>query len=176
MVYTTTRDPRQESVSFTGLGIFGLFKHDGSIFDGTGALPKQNESSELGFFIDEFSYGSAEMAGEHGSSHPEQQEDAWRLSMSAANKPRPSWFSPFHCALWSPSAPPLGCSSPAERTHSRMSSPMPAEPETDDVFFTRSPVLGSPFVDGPVKRHADVAKVAMNWPGFVDNAHEEVAT
>ena len=149
MPYATTRDPRQESASFMGLGISGLFKHDGSVFDGMGVLSKRNESNELGFFMDESSVGESDALLDY----PEQQEDAWQRRMSATTE----LFSQFGmdttvsdlslASLWSPRGQsPLECSSPAERMQRQKVSPMPAEPEADDVFFTRSPELGSPIV------------------------------
>ena len=166
MPYATTRDPRQDSAFCSGLGISGLLKHDGSVFDGMGVLSKRNESSELGFFMDESSQRSGGERAAHG--YPEQQEDAWQKRVSATAE----LFNTFgindahfggtsytsFTGLWSPPAPPLGCSSPIERARNTVSSPMPSEPETDDVFYTRSPALGSPFV------RQDVSDaVVFNW-------------
>ena len=141
MAFARSRDGHQDSMSFIGLGFTGLLQHDGSFFDGTGALPKRIESAELGFFVDD------------SASHhcPEHQEDAWRKRITLSSTPNPFAVlslpppppqAPF-AALWSPTAAPLGCSSPAERAHSKKAWPMPSEPDTDDVFFTRSPELES---------------------------------
>ncbi|EKM58932.1 uncharacterized protein PHACADRAFT_249055 [Phanerochaete carnosa HHB-10118-sp] len=156
MPYATTRDPRQDTASFIGLGISGLFKNDGSVFDGMGVLSKRNESSELGFFMDE---SSQRFTGESDTQgYPEQQEDAWRQRMSATAE----LFSQLgiddaasthfggtsytsFAGLWLPPAS-LSCSSPIERAQAKAAPLMPSEPETDDVFFTRIPTLGSPFV------------------------------
>lgn len=153
MPYATTRNPRFESSSFIGLGISGVFKDDGSVFDGMGVLSKRNESCELGFFMDE---SCQRVSGDSDArGYPEQQEDAWRRRMSVTTELFSQQGTHDGCSsgtshtplagLWSSSALPLGCSSPAERTRSKSTQPMPTEPDTDDVFFTRSPALGSPF-------------------------------
>ncbi|GJE94350.1 hypothetical protein PsYK624_105190 [Phanerochaete sordida] len=147
MPYATTRVPRQDSASFVGLGISGVFSNDGSVFDGMGVLPKRDESDELGFFMDESSQRSADEYSYAQASYPEQQEDAWRRRMSATTE----LFSQFGintaAGLWSPRTQPLGCSSPADRAQTMVASPtLPAEPETDDVFYTRSPTFDSPLM------------------------------
>lgn len=132
------RDARAASTPFIGLGFSGLLQHDGSMFDGMGALPGRIESAELaGFFAE-------------GNDCAEHQEDAWRKRISMAGTPNA--FAPLpplpharFAALWSPTAAPVGCSSPAERVHGKKAWAMPSEPDADDVFFARSPTLGSPL-------------------------------
>ncbi|KAI0337360.1 hypothetical protein BDW22DRAFT_1364258 [Trametopsis cervina] len=80
MQYTTTRNADPSS-SHVGLGFTGLFLPDGSMFDGMGALPKRDESAELGFFMDE-AEGSGSWGMNKPFGYPEQEEDAWRKSIS----------------------------------------------------------------------------------------------
>lgn len=176
--YATTRNPQHESSSFIGLGIYHLFKQDGSVFDGMGVLSKRNEACELRFFMDESGCSSVGAADEGDLSNPEHQEDAWRRRMSLAGPSTSKLFTPYGGSagfppfdtLWSPNAPPLGCSSPVERRQPEITSPMPVEPEDEDVFFTRGPSSGSPFIDGSI-RLARGNMVSLNWFESARNAH-----
>ena len=70
------------------------------------------------------------------------------VSSDIYSPPRP--HAPF-AALWSslgsssPAARPLRPTKPKPKSKSKPASPMPAAPDTDDVFFTRSPTPGSPL-------------------------------
>ena len=83
MPYTTTRDPRSETTTLVGLGITGLFMRDGSVFDGMGVLPRRDECTELGFFMDEADKAAARGEDAVTVNYPEEEEDAWRKGISS---------------------------------------------------------------------------------------------
>ena len=167
MPYATTRDPRADNIALVGLGISGLLMPNGSVFDGMGVLPRRDESSELGFFMDEAD--NTDVCGENGC--PEQQEDAWRRRISSPEAALDQFYqhedissqsSRRTSICWSPTI----VSSPFKAAPSNRG-PLLMEPETDDVFYTRSPpsTYGSPIseADGISQRLEISRTVVSSW-------------
>ena len=176
MPYATTRAPRPDAANLVGLGISGLFLQNGTVFDGMGVLPRRDECTELGFFMDEadqaHSQGDAEGAG-----YPELEEDAWKKRIGSYTGFDPSEYPSAHStsAFWSPPS----ASSPF-RTHSRTKGLLPTEPEGDDIFYTRSPASRSSAQEPATRKEVSRATVSgwfrnMQSPRPEDEIAERLA-
>lgn len=150
MRYTTTRDPRPDTASRLGLGFSGLLLHDGSVFDGMGALPKRDESSELGFFMDEAD-DAGSWCDNEPLAYPEQEEDAWQKRISSHFDVGGLDVLRLQELGNSPSA----YRSPQRKRQSvlpRTSTPiLPPETLADDVFFSHVPMSSTPRLEGSRK-------------------------
>ncbi|PSR72516.1 hypothetical protein PHLCEN_2v11616 [Hermanssonia centrifuga] len=173
MPYTTTRDPRSDSSALVGLGISGLLMHDGSVFDGMGALPRRDKASELGFFMDEADDECGWNDGE-ARRYPEHEEDDWRKRLSTHGLhayldqlKEPAADLSQGSIIWSPPASSSPCkpSKVASASH-------PVEPETDDVFFTRSPAAMSPLSNSMRRQEISRAMVS-SWFRSVQSSEME---
>lgn len=150
--YTTTRDPRADA-SCVGLGISGIIHHDGSVFDGMGALPKRNESSEIGFFMDEADDASSWYDNEPVG-YPEQEEDAWQKRL--AGNIDAEVLELFQRLACSPSQ----LRSPQGHRSRELPRALPSEPVADDVFFSHAPNSSTPRPD--YESQLDISRAAVS--------------
>lgn len=171
MRYTTTRGVPPDTVG-KGLGFSGLLLQDGSVFDGMGALPKRDESSELGFFMDEADV-SGNWCDSEPRGYPEQEEDAWRTGISGSFDTSACASDVFQTGRVPHSPSPTGRSQGKWQSMlPRMSTPiLPPEPLADDVFFSHMPYSSTPRSEAPRKEHRNAARAAVSsWRGDVQEA------
>lgn len=183
MPYVAPRAPRPDTTTLVGLGISGLFLQNGTIFDGMGILPRRDERTELGFFMDEADQANNQ-GGMDGVKYLELEEDAWRKHISSYTGLGLNESLNTHCNVDSPPAfwTPPSASSPF-RTYSHANGPLPTEPETDDLFYTRPASMStSPHSSATRGDRLEISRATVSsWfrniqsPGLEDGIEERFA-